>query len=62
MICPDCRTPMYGQQYILTTEDYDGVSEWRCSQCHVRIGRWTKRRLTDGELEPRYGIKKETPA
>ena len=38
----------------LTTEDYDGTSEYACA-CGVRIGSWTGNRLADGELEPRYG-------
>jgi hypothetical protein len=44
-----------GVQYVGTTEDYDGVSEWQCNKCHRRYGRWTRRELLAGELERRYG-------
>lgn len=54
MICPDCKAQMVSVEYRLTTEDYDGTSEYACA-CGVRIGRWTGNRLADGELEPRYG-------
>ena len=37
-------------------ERYDGVSENRCPDCGVRVGRWTGKVLTDGESEPRFGI------
>lgn len=35
---------------------YDGISEWRCAQCHRRWGRWTGKELKEGEWEPKYGI------
>ena len=54
MTCPDCKAQMVSVEYRLTTEDYDGTSEYACA-CGVRIGRWTGNRLADGELEPRYG-------
>jgi DNA-directed RNA polymerase subunit RPC12/RpoP len=44
-------------QYRGTTEDYDGISEIKCFDCGVRIGRWTGKELKEGELEPMYGIK-----
>ena len=47
-----------GVQYCLTIEDYDGVSEWQCEKCGVRVGRWTGKVLAEGELEPRYGVKR----
>ncbi len=34
---------------------YDGVSEWLCPDCGVRVGRWSGRVLSDGETEQRYG-------
>lgn len=40
-----------GVEYRLTTEDYDGISEWRCTKCGKRWGRWTGKELKDGELE-----------
>ena len=36
-------------------ERYDGVSEWRCTVCGARIGRWTEKVLADDESEKRYG-------
>ena len=34
---------------------YDGISEWMCKKCKVRIGRWTGKVLKSEELEPPYG-------
>jgi hypothetical protein len=34
---------------------YDGVSEWHCKSCNIRIGRWSRKRLTEDEVEPRFG-------
>lgn len=34
---------------------FDGVSEIRCESCGARYGRWTGRKIQDGEYEPRYG-------
>lgn len=45
-------------EYRGTSEDYDGVSEYECLKCGERRGRWTGKILLDGEIEPRYGIKK----
>ena len=36
-------------------DHYDGVSEWRCPYCGVRVGRWSERVLAFGETEPRWG-------
>lgn len=46
-------------QYIMTDEDYDGVSEFRCIICSKRFGRWTLNELNEGELEPRLGEKRD---
>jgi len=35
---------------------YDGTSVWECVVCGIRIGRWTKRELAEGEVEWPYGI------
>jgi hypothetical protein len=57
-VCPDCG----GEEWIgveYPYDDplrYDGISEWRCTRCGCRIGRWTGRRLTGSEGEPRYGM------
>lgn len=62
MNCPDCKAQMVAVQYCMTTEDYDGISEYACDACGVRIGRWTGNRLATGELEPRYGRIRESQA
>ncbi len=36
-------------------ERYDGISEIKCNDCGVRIGRWSGKELADGEIEKRYG-------
>lgn len=56
MRCPDCNKEMIGVEYAYGSPNrYDGVSEWACSKCGARYGRWTGRKLADGESEPRYG-------
>ncbi len=45
-----------GIQYSHTNPNrYDGISEWQCGKCKVRIGRWTGKQIADGEFEPRFG-------
>lgn len=34
---------------------YDGISEWMCTACQTRWGRWTGKKLGTNELEERYG-------
>lgn len=34
---------------------YDGVSEWRCPDCGVRVGRWSGRVLRDEDFERPFG-------
>lgn len=54
--CPTCgSTNLIGVQYQGTSQDYDGVSEWRCVQCGPRFGRWSNRVLGEIEIEGRYG-------
>ena len=36
-------------------EHWDGVSEWRCLKCGLRVGRWSEKRLADDEVEGRLG-------
>ena len=51
-----CEEPMVGVQYEYThPEHYDGVSEWCCSTCGARFGRWTGKELKGEEVERRYG-------
>lgn len=54
--CPTCggSENIVGKQYALTSEDYDGVSEWQCP-CGVRWGRWSGRILQADDIERRYG-------
>lgn len=47
---------LIGVEYAYGHKDrYDGVSEWRCPNCGVRVGRWSGRVLEGDETEPRYG-------
>lgn len=56
MQCPDCSAELWGKQYVGgAPEAYDGVSEWTCSACTYRRGRWSGRRLEGNEVEPRWG-------
>ena len=56
MNCPDCSKPMIGVEYAWGNRNhYDGVSEWDCESCHLRIGRWSKKRLESGEQELVFG-------
>lgn len=52
-----CSTPQIaGVEYAYgSTERYDGVSEWACGSCGAREGRWSGKRLAEGEIEPRFG-------
>ena len=34
---------------------YDGISEYKCFNCSVRIGRWSGKILGDDEQEKPYG-------
>lgn len=43
-------------EYPLNDPDhYDGISEILCEKCGARFGRWTGKKLKDGETEKRYG-------
>lgn len=56
MNCPKCQQYMIGVQYAWDhPEHYDGVSEWMCIACELRIGRWSGRELGQNEVEPRCG-------
>lgn len=44
-----------GIEYMLTNEDYDGISEYKCPDCHTRFGRWTGTEIPEGYLESQYG-------
>ena len=60
MICPKCKSEdLIGVEYRGTDQDYDGVSEYECRKCGIIFGRWSGKILKAGELEPRYGVKKE---
>jgi transposase-like protein len=52
--CPKCKSKnIVGYEYQMTSEDYDGISEWRCMKCGYRVGRFSGKELKDGELEKR---------
>lgn len=51
-----CEQHMTGIEYWYNSPNrYDGVSEWRCEKCGIRIGRWSGKELAEGEEEKRYG-------
>ncbi len=37
------------------SQHYDGISEWQCSKCNRRWGRWSGKELTGAEYERKYG-------
>lgn len=54
--CPECGGKMWGMEYTHNCQaHYDGVSEWQCCNCGIRVGRWTGRILGENELEWPYG-------
>jgi len=55
--CPHCGHSIYiGVEYAYDHPDhYDGLSELVCAQCGTRYGRWSGRKLKDGESEKRWG-------
>ena len=38
-------------------EHYDGISEIVCKNCGARFGRWSGKKLAEGEIEKRFGGK-----
>lgn len=39
-------------------ERYDGVSEYACTECKQRVGRWSGKILTGDDYENRFGYAK----
>ncbi len=57
-----CGAPVHAVEYHgMHPHHHDGVSEWRCTECGTRYGRWSGKVLTDGEWEPRYGKETREP-
>jgi hypothetical protein len=53
---------MLGIEYPWThPQHYDGVSEWKCTECGARIGRWSREVLETGRVEPRFGVMEVIP-
>ncbi len=55
MICcsiPSLLLIQYGYPH---PEQYDGISEYTCSNCGYRQGRWSGKKLVGEEHENRYG-------
>ena len=47
---------MIGVEYAYDSPNhYDGISEWLCLDCNIRIGRWSGKELGEGEEELKYG-------
>jgi len=58
-----CDQPMIGVEYAHGEPGhYDGVSEWRCQVCGLRVGRWSGRVLTGDDYERPYGIEEHNHA
>lgn len=56
MNCQVCGKPCIGVEYAYNDPNhYDGVSEWWCKACGIRIGRWSGKHLGDGDYEKPYG-------
>lgn len=54
--CEKCKVDYIMVQYAYDNpEHYDGISEYFCCDCKIRIGRWSGKVLKDGEVEPRFG-------
>lgn len=54
--CETCQKSLVGIEYRYDHPNhYDGISEWECLGCKIRVGRWTGKVLDEGESEPRYG-------
>ena len=57
-MCPNCDVVMTGIEYSYDNpQHYDGISEWRCETCGMRIGRWSGKELRNNEPELRFGWK-----
>lgn len=58
-VCPRCgsKNLVFVEYDYTCPERYDGISEIQCTECDLRIGRWTGKYLAEGELEPRLGRK-----
>ena len=58
--CPLCGKKLMGVQYgryydpVDYPYHYDGVSEYRCTACPYRRGRWCGKQLRGKEVEPRF--------
>lgn len=52
--CPE--EAMLMVEYGVGDNCYDGVSEYECTQCGQRVGRWSGNILKEGKEEPRFGI------
>ena len=54
--CKKCGSDkMLHIEYMLTPQDYDGISEFKCEDCGYRVGRWSGKELKDGYIERLYG-------
>jgi hypothetical protein len=55
----NCKCPRYcvvGVEYSYDhPAHYDGISEWRCTKCGERVGRWSGKRLAGKRFEWPFG-------
>lgn len=53
--CKKCNIEMIGIEYAFGPNSYDGISEFKCEKCGLRVGRWSLKELNVGEEEKKYG-------
>jgi hypothetical protein len=53
--CCDSPNIVMVQYHWESKNHYDGVSEYKCTNCGYRQGRWSGKELKDNEEETRYG-------
>lgn len=55
--CKECQSTNITliEYHPLSPEYYDGASEIHCEDCSTRFGRWSGKKLAEGEIEKPYG-------
>lgn len=53
--CSKCDGELAGVEYEAGDKyRYDGVSEWWCTNCKARWGKWCEQELSKNEVEPPF--------
>lgn len=50
-----CNKVVSVQYDYNSPEHYDGISEYWCPDCNIRVGRWSGLELKKNQLETRFG-------